>query len=158
MLNTLERFHIYKETMNQNQINDHHTIMRNAIFDAVPHNPTSTTWSNQFLTSWTWDNTYSPRNSQSTPVYHHPRQSARLTPSRKELKKNRRLKSSSIQPLLSSKIKISPHPGYQSWTTCYLQNNTQDTIFWCTIMQRLRKKPNIVWIMQDHTVNNVEYR
>jgi hypothetical protein len=35
MLNTLEWFHIYKETKNQNQINDRHTISPNAIFDAL---------------------------------------------------------------------------------------------------------------------------
>jgi hypothetical protein len=35
MLNTLERFHIYKEIKNQNQINDRHTISPNAIFDVL---------------------------------------------------------------------------------------------------------------------------
>jgi hypothetical protein len=43
MLNTLERFHIYKETMNQTQINYCHTVTRNAIFDAVLRNPTNIT-------------------------------------------------------------------------------------------------------------------
>jgi hypothetical protein len=43
MLNTMERFRIYKQTGNQNQINDRYTVTRNAIFDAVLYNPTSTT-------------------------------------------------------------------------------------------------------------------
>jgi hypothetical protein len=40
MLNTLEWFHIYTETKNQNQINDRHTISPNTIFDALLY-PTS---------------------------------------------------------------------------------------------------------------------
>jgi hypothetical protein len=35
MLNTLEKFDIYGETKNNNQINDRHTVTPNAIFDAV---------------------------------------------------------------------------------------------------------------------------
>jgi hypothetical protein len=39
MLNTLEKFHIYKETKKGNQINDRHTVARNAIFDAILNTP-----------------------------------------------------------------------------------------------------------------------
>jgi len=40
MLNTLESFHIYKETKAENQINDKLTTRENAIFEAIlKHNP-----------------------------------------------------------------------------------------------------------------------
>jgi hypothetical protein len=45
ILNTLERFHIYKETKNQKQINDRHTIF-DALLPPPPpfkHEPTSST-------------------------------------------------------------------------------------------------------------------
>ena len=35
MMNTLERFHIYKETRLDNQINDKYTVKYNAIFETV---------------------------------------------------------------------------------------------------------------------------
>jgi len=35
MLNTLESFHIYKETKVENQINDKLTTRENAIFEAI---------------------------------------------------------------------------------------------------------------------------
>jgi hypothetical protein len=35
MLNTLEKFHIYKETKNNNQLNDRNTVMPNAIFYTI---------------------------------------------------------------------------------------------------------------------------
>jgi hypothetical protein len=37
MMNTPERFHIYNETNRDNQINDHHTVKPNAIFDTIIH-------------------------------------------------------------------------------------------------------------------------
>jgi len=40
MLNTLESFHIYKETKPENQINDKLTAKRNEIFETViQHDP-----------------------------------------------------------------------------------------------------------------------
>jgi hypothetical protein len=40
MLNTLERFHIYKETAIDNQINDKHTVKPNIIFETITrYNP-----------------------------------------------------------------------------------------------------------------------
>ena len=39
MMNTLERFHIYKETKLDNQINDNWTIKSNIIFDTIGHSP-----------------------------------------------------------------------------------------------------------------------
>jgi hypothetical protein len=38
MLNTLERSHIYKETIINNQIKDKHTVKPNIIFDIITHN------------------------------------------------------------------------------------------------------------------------
>jgi hypothetical protein len=38
MLNTLERFHICKETVINNQINDKHTVQPNITFDVVTQN------------------------------------------------------------------------------------------------------------------------
>jgi hypothetical protein len=35
MMNTLERFHIYNETNRDNQINDHHTVKPNTIFNTL---------------------------------------------------------------------------------------------------------------------------
>jgi hypothetical protein len=35
MMNTVERFHIYNETKNENQINDRGTVKPNAIFDSI---------------------------------------------------------------------------------------------------------------------------
>jgi hypothetical protein len=40
MLNTLEKFHIYKETKKDNQINDRHTVAHNTIFDVILNTPT----------------------------------------------------------------------------------------------------------------------
>jgi hypothetical protein len=40
MLNTMEKFYIYAETLKKNQINDCHTITQNAISDAILHDPT----------------------------------------------------------------------------------------------------------------------
>ena len=37
MMNTLEGFHIYKETKAGNQINDRLTVKENAIFETVIH-------------------------------------------------------------------------------------------------------------------------
>jgi len=37
MMNTLERFYIYKETKSNNQINDKLTVKANAIFETVVH-------------------------------------------------------------------------------------------------------------------------
>ena len=37
-MDTLERFHIYKETKNENQINDRNTVARNILFDTIPQN------------------------------------------------------------------------------------------------------------------------
>ena len=37
MMNTLEGFHIYKETKAGNQINDRLTVKQNAIFETVIH-------------------------------------------------------------------------------------------------------------------------
>jgi hypothetical protein len=65
MLNTLERFHIYKETMHHNQINDGHTVSPNAIIEEVL-SPTSTTWSDQFHANRTPDNIHSSHNLRST--------------------------------------------------------------------------------------------
>jgi hypothetical protein len=39
MLNTFETFQIYKETKKGNQINYHHTVARNAIFDVNVNTP-----------------------------------------------------------------------------------------------------------------------
>jgi hypothetical protein len=40
MMNTIERFHIYKETLKNNQINDKHKVEPNIIFDVLTqHNP-----------------------------------------------------------------------------------------------------------------------
>jgi hypothetical protein len=41
MLNTMERFYIYAETLKKNQINDRHTVRQNAIFDAILHDSTT---------------------------------------------------------------------------------------------------------------------
>jgi hypothetical protein len=38
MLHTLEKFYIYRETKNNNHINDRHTITPNTVFDTVPLN------------------------------------------------------------------------------------------------------------------------
>jgi hypothetical protein len=35
MLNTLEKFYVYGETKNNNQINDGHTVTPNTIFDTI---------------------------------------------------------------------------------------------------------------------------
>jgi hypothetical protein len=67
MLNTLERFHIYKETMHYNQINDHHTVSPSAIIEAVL-SPTCTTWSDQFHANRTPENIHSSHNVRSTLV------------------------------------------------------------------------------------------
>jgi hypothetical protein len=42
-LNTREKFHIYKETKNGNQINDHHTVAQNTIFDMILNTPSHPT-------------------------------------------------------------------------------------------------------------------
>jgi hypothetical protein len=47
MLNTLERFHIYKETAIDNQINDKHTVKPNIIFDTITRYNPDTGHSNQ---------------------------------------------------------------------------------------------------------------
>ena len=40
MLNTLEKYHIYRETYNGNQINEKLTVQKNPIFEAlIQHNP-----------------------------------------------------------------------------------------------------------------------
>jgi hypothetical protein len=41
MMNSLEKFHIYKETKNGNQINDHHTVVQNAFEHTLPLNACS---------------------------------------------------------------------------------------------------------------------
>ena len=41
LMDTLERFHIYKETKTENQINDRNTVARNILFDTVLQNYTS---------------------------------------------------------------------------------------------------------------------
>jgi hypothetical protein len=38
MMNTIERFHIYKETLMNNQINDKHTVKPNITFDIITQN------------------------------------------------------------------------------------------------------------------------
>ena len=38
LMDTLERFHIYKETKNENQINDRHTIVQNILFNIILQN------------------------------------------------------------------------------------------------------------------------
>jgi hypothetical protein len=43
MMNTLEKFHIYKETRNNNQLNDKNRVMLNAIFDTILHNSSDKT-------------------------------------------------------------------------------------------------------------------
>ena len=35
MMDTLEKFHIYKETKSENQINDKNTITKNILFDMI---------------------------------------------------------------------------------------------------------------------------
>jgi hypothetical protein len=35
LMDTVEKFHIYKETRNNNQINDKNTVKPNAIFDMI---------------------------------------------------------------------------------------------------------------------------
>ena len=40
-MDTLERFHIYKETEMENQINDKNTVAQNIIFDTVLQKYTS---------------------------------------------------------------------------------------------------------------------
>ena len=35
MINTIENFHIYQETKQENQINDKNTVTKNIIFDAL---------------------------------------------------------------------------------------------------------------------------
>jgi hypothetical protein len=35
MFNILEKFYMYKETKNNNQINDRHTVTPNIIFDTI---------------------------------------------------------------------------------------------------------------------------
>jgi hypothetical protein len=43
MLNALENFNIYRETLNNNHLNDKYTVTPNAIFDAIlRHNSDST--------------------------------------------------------------------------------------------------------------------
>jgi hypothetical protein len=37
MLNTIEKFYVYKETKNNSQINDRHTVTPNVIFDTILH-------------------------------------------------------------------------------------------------------------------------
>jgi hypothetical protein len=37
LMNTIEKYHIYKETKQNNQINDRHTTQPNAIFEALVH-------------------------------------------------------------------------------------------------------------------------
>jgi hypothetical protein len=37
LMDTIEKFHIYEETCNNNQINDKNTVRPNAIFDAIVH-------------------------------------------------------------------------------------------------------------------------
>ena len=45
-MDTLEKFHIYAETRNNNHIIDKNTVKHNAIFDVVcSHNPTRNTYS-----------------------------------------------------------------------------------------------------------------
>jgi hypothetical protein len=40
MMNTMEKFHIYKETFKNNQINDKCTVKPNIIFDVIAqHHP-----------------------------------------------------------------------------------------------------------------------
>jgi hypothetical protein len=39
MLKTLDKFHIYKETKQDNQNNDRHTVAHNAIFDVILNTP-----------------------------------------------------------------------------------------------------------------------
>ena len=34
-MNTLERYHIHKETVNNSQLNDKHTVFPNMIFDTL---------------------------------------------------------------------------------------------------------------------------
>jgi len=51
MLNTLESFHIYKETKAENQINDKLTTRENAIFEAIlKHNPQRDTQHHHYRT------------------------------------------------------------------------------------------------------------
>jgi len=40
-LNTVERFYVYTEYLNNNHLNDDHTILTNMIFEALlkPHQP-----------------------------------------------------------------------------------------------------------------------
>src|SRR5215475_2764214 len=38
MMNTIEKFHIYKETMNNNHLNDRSTVTHNAIFEKLLRN------------------------------------------------------------------------------------------------------------------------
>ena len=35
MMNTLENFHIYQQTQQDNQINDNNTVTKNILFDAI---------------------------------------------------------------------------------------------------------------------------
>jgi len=51
MLNTLESFHIYKETKAENQINDKLTTRENAIFEAIlKHDPQRDTQHHHYRT------------------------------------------------------------------------------------------------------------
>jgi hypothetical protein len=42
MLNTIEKYYIYEEAYNDNQLNDRATVMPNIIFDMILHNNTPT--------------------------------------------------------------------------------------------------------------------
>jgi hypothetical protein len=75
MLNTLEWFHIYKETKRQNQINDRHTISPNAIFYTLLF-PTSLTITDLFHTSVSRSNIHSSYRRQSSTVYYSTQQPA----------------------------------------------------------------------------------
>jgi hypothetical protein len=37
LMNTIEKFHIYQETKQNNQISDKHTVQPNAIFETLVH-------------------------------------------------------------------------------------------------------------------------
>jgi hypothetical protein len=37
-MNTVERFHIYKEAYHNNHLNDQHTVIQNKIFEAIQKN------------------------------------------------------------------------------------------------------------------------
>jgi hypothetical protein len=78
MMNTIERYYIYKETSHHNQINDRHNVLPNAIFEVVL-NHVDATWPHQFHAIRPTNQSVYTTDELS--IYHYSIQRIRITPS-----------------------------------------------------------------------------